>query len=73
MLMLFVSLILKGDIEASVMPVVCEFPYVFPKDIYDLPPEHKVDYTIDLIPDTRFVSMAPYKIFASELGELKKQ
>lgn len=31
-----------------------------------------VEFVIDLVPDTRHVSMAPYRMFASELGELKK-
>ncbi|XP_050908238.1 uncharacterized protein LOC127121848 [Lathyrus oleraceus] len=53
--------------------MVCEFPDVFHEDICDLPLEHEVDFTIDLVPGTRPVSMDPYIMFVSELGELKSQ
>ncbi|MCI42461.1 cellular nucleic acid-binding protein [Trifolium medium] len=55
------------------LPVVCEFPGVFPGDISDLPPEREVEFTIDLVPGTGPVSVAPYRMSASELNELKKQ
>lgn len=53
--------------------VVCEFPEVFLDDINDFPPECKMEYVIDLVPGTSLVSMAPYRMSASELSELKKQ
>ncbi|MCI43765.1 cellular nucleic acid-binding protein, partial [Trifolium medium] len=55
------------------LPVVCEFPDVFPGDVSDVPPEREVEFTIDLIPGTSLISMAPYQMSASELKELKKQ
>ncbi|XP_050875789.1 uncharacterized protein LOC127079454 [Lathyrus oleraceus] len=51
---------------------VCEFLEVFPEDISDLPPEREIGFTIDLVPDTSPVSMAPYGMSASKLSELKK-
>jgi hypothetical protein len=53
--------------------VVDEFPKVFPEDVGELPPEREEEFTIDLIPGTSPVSMAPYRLSASELSELKKQ
>jgi hypothetical protein len=53
--------------------VVCEFPEVFPDEIPDVPPEREVEFSIDLVPGTKPVSMAPYRMSASELAELKKQ
>lgn len=53
--------------------MVCEFLKVFPDDISDLPSECEVESAIDLVPGTSHVSMDPYKMFASELSELKKQ
>jgi hypothetical protein len=70
---LFASLKMKGKSEVSELPVVCEFPDVFPEDVSELPPEREVEFTIDLIPGTSPVSMAPYRMSASELSELKKQ
>ncbi|XP_050897713.1 uncharacterized protein LOC127104575 [Lathyrus oleraceus] len=52
--------------------VVCDFPKVFPDDINDLPPEHEVEFSIDLVPGTSLVLMAPYRMSALELSELKK-
>ncbi|XP_050889553.1 uncharacterized protein LOC127094821 [Lathyrus oleraceus] len=46
---------------------------VFPDDIQDLPPEIGVEFASDLVSGTRPVSMAPYKMSASELGELNNQ
>ncbi|XP_050878174.1 uncharacterized protein LOC127081990 [Lathyrus oleraceus] len=55
------------------LPVVSDFPEVFPDDISDLPPEHELEFAIGLVPGTSPVSMTPYRMSASELGELKKQ
>jgi len=46
---------------------------VFPDDITDLPPEREVEFAIDLVSGTSPISIAPYRMSASELGELKKQ
>src|SRR4051812_44121532 len=55
------------------LPVVREFPEVSPDKFLDVPPERGIEFMIDLVPSTRLVSMAPYKMSASELTELKKQ
>jgi len=55
------------------LPVVNELPEVFPNEIPDVPPEREVEFSIDLVPGTKPVSMAPYRMSASELAELKKQ
>ena len=55
------------------LPVVKEFPEVFPDEIPDVRPEREVEFLIDLVPGTKPVSMAPYRMSASELAELKKQ
>jgi hypothetical protein len=55
------------------LPVVCDFPEVFPVEINELPPEREVEFTIDLVPGNNPVSMAPYRMSASELKELKSQ
>ena len=39
------------------IPVVREFPDVFPYDIVGLPPEREVEFTIDLIPGTEPISI----------------
>ncbi|PNX67478.1 cellular nucleic acid-binding protein [Trifolium pratense] len=69
----FASLKLKGEVKMEELPVVCEFPDVFPEDVSDVPPKREVEFTIDLVPGTSPISMAPYRMSASELNELKKQ
>src|ERR1043165_5581242 len=71
--MLYSSTKVKGKSKSDELPVVNEFPEVFPEDVSELPPEREVEFTIDLIPGTSPVSMAPYRMSASKLSELKKQ
>ena len=55
------------------IPVVKEFPDVFPYDIARLPPDREVEFTIDLIPETEPTSIPPYRMAPAELRELKTQ
>jgi len=71
--MLFASLKENSEKGISDLPVVQEFPEVFPDDITELPPKREVEFTIDLVPGTSPILIAPYRMSASELGELKKQ
>jgi len=57
----------------SVIPVVHEFEDVFPNEVPRLPPSREVKFSIDLVPGTSLVSMAPYRMALAELVELKKQ
>ena len=49
-------------------PVEQDFPKVFPDDIESLPPEIKVEFSIELILGARPVSKAPYRIAPLELA-----
>ncbi|MCI84394.1 cellular nucleic acid-binding protein, partial [Trifolium medium] len=60
-------------VKMEELPIVSEFPDVFPEDVSDVPPKGEVEFTIDLVPGTSPISMAPYRMSASELNELKKQ
>ena len=55
------------------IPVVREFPDVFPDDIAGLPLEREVEFTIDLISGTEPISIPPYRMAPAELRELKAQ
>jgi hypothetical protein len=33
--------------------VVRDFPDVFPEDLPDMPPDHNIEFIIDLVPDAR--------------------
>ena len=53
------------------IPIVKEFPVVFPDDISALPPDREVEFTIDLIQGTESISIPPYRMSPTELRELK--
>ena len=55
------------------IPVVREFPDVFPDDITGLPSDKEVDFTIDSIPGTEPISIPPDRMAPAELRELKAQ
>ncbi|GKB75621.1 hypothetical protein Tco_0942516 [Tanacetum coccineum] len=55
------------------IPVVREFPEVFPKDLPGLPPVRQVEFQIDLIPGATPITRAPYRLAASEMQELSNQ
>ncbi|GJW39918.1 putative reverse transcriptase domain-containing protein [Tanacetum coccineum] len=55
------------------IPVVREFPKVFPKNLPGLPLIRQVEFQIDLIPGTAPVARAPYRLAPSEMQELSEQ
>src|SRR4051812_49846858 len=71
--MLFALMDVKGKVASRELPVVYEFPEVFPEDVNELPPEREVEFSIELVPGTSLVSMAAYRMSPSELAEVKKQ
>jgi hypothetical protein len=58
---------------SEVINVVSEFPDVFPEELPGMPPERKVEFSIELIPGTASISKRAYRVFGPELVELKKQ
>ncbi|GJR07138.1 putative reverse transcriptase domain-containing protein [Tanacetum coccineum] len=55
------------------VPVICEFPDVFPEDLPGLPPSRQVEFVIELVPGAAPVARAPYRLAPSEMKELAKQ
>ncbi|GKF07012.1 putative reverse transcriptase domain-containing protein, partial [Tanacetum coccineum] len=55
------------------IPIVREFPEVFPKYLPGLPPIRQVEFQIDLIPGATPVARAPYRLASSEMKELSDQ
>jgi hypothetical protein len=54
------------------VPVVCEYPDVFPKELPGMPPDRDVEFVIDLLPGTRPIAKRPYCMSIDEMEELKK-
>jgi len=55
------------------VPIVMDFPDVFPADLPGMPPDRDIDLGIDLLPGTRPISIPPYRMAPIELKELKEQ
>ena len=55
------------------IPVVCEYPDVFPDELPGMPPDRDVEFAIELQPGTAPISRRPYRMPPNELAELKKQ
>ncbi|GJZ43573.1 putative reverse transcriptase domain-containing protein [Tanacetum coccineum] len=55
------------------VPIVRDFPEVFPEDLSGLPPTRQVEFQIDLILGVAHVAWAPYRLAPSEMKELLDQ
>jgi hypothetical protein len=53
--------------------VVSELPDVFPEELPGMPPERKVEFSIELIPSIALISKRAYRVSGPKLVELKKQ
>ncbi|XP_072081185.1 uncharacterized protein [Arachis hypogaea] len=66
------------DVDAEVpsldqLPIVREFPDVFPDELLRMPPDREVEFSIELAPGVQPVSIPPYRMAPTELRELKVQ
>jgi len=57
--------------EVENIPVVWDFPDVFPEDLPGLPPDRDVQFSIELKPGTAPISRRAYRMAPKELAELK--
>nr|GFB88258.1 retrotransposon protein, putative, Ty3-gypsy subclass [Tanacetum cinerariifolium] len=55
------------------VPIVRDFPEVFPEDLSGIPPARPVEFQIDLVPGAVPVARAPYRLAPSEMKELAEQ
>ena len=63
----------KESVKIEDIPVVRDFPDVFPDELSGLPPDREIEFTIDLAPGTEPVSKAPYHMSPVEMKELAVQ
>ena len=72
---LLCSLESKADDQLQIkdIPVVREFPKVFPPEIESLPPKRETKLSIDLLLSTGHISIASKRMSPLELSDLKKQ
>jgi hypothetical protein len=55
------------------IPVVCDYPDVFPDELPGMPPDRDIEFAIELQTGTAPISKRPYRMPPAELAELKKQ
>jgi hypothetical protein len=55
------------------IPVVCDYPDVFPDELPGMPLDRDIEFAIELQPGTAPISKRPYRMPPAELAELKKQ
>ncbi|GJZ61854.1 putative reverse transcriptase domain-containing protein, partial [Tanacetum coccineum] len=55
------------------VPIIQDFPNVFPEDLPGLPPTRQVEFQIDLVPGAAPVARAPYRLAPFEMKELSEQ
>jgi hypothetical protein len=53
--------------QLEAIRVVSVFPDVFPEDLQGMPPEHKVEFSIELEPSTTPISKRSYRVSGPEL------
>jgi hypothetical protein len=58
--------------QGSEVPVVNEFPDVFPKELSGMPPDRDIEFVIELKSDTAPIYKTHYRMATPELAELKE-
>jgi hypothetical protein len=52
---------------------ISEFPDNFPEELLGMPPDHEIEFVIELVPSTAPIFKRPYRMAANQLAELKEQ
>lgn len=55
------------------VPFVHEFPKAFHNDLHGIPSEWEIDFSIDILPDMKPISIPPYRMAPSISKDLKEQ
>ncbi|KAL8147820.1 hypothetical protein AgCh_005220 [Apium graveolens] len=63
----------QESIRIEDIPIVRDFPDVFPDELPGLPPDREIEFTNDLAPGTEPESKAPYRMAPVEMKELATQ
>ena len=63
----------RGHVNLEDIPLIKEFPDVFPEELPGLPPEREVDLAIEVLHGKTPIYKTPYCMAPTELKELKTQ
>nr|AAM14693.1 Putative polyprotein [Oryza sativa Japonica Group]ABB46770.2 retrotransposon protein, putative, Ty3-gypsy subclass [Oryza sativa Japonica Group] len=65
--------VILNQVALQEIPIVQDYPDVFPEDLPGMPPKRDIEFRIDLVPGTNPIHKRPYRMAANELAEVKKQ
>ncbi|KAK1424218.1 hypothetical protein QVD17_19539 [Tagetes erecta] len=63
----------SDEVRIENIPIVRDYPEVFPEELPGLPPHRQVEFQIELVPGASPIARAPYRLAPAELQELSKQ
>ncbi|GJV36152.1 putative reverse transcriptase domain-containing protein [Tanacetum coccineum] len=63
----------SGEKRLEDVPIIRDFPEVFPEELPGLPLTRQVEFQIDLMPGAAPVARAPYRLAPSKMKELSEQ
>ncbi|KAL8088747.1 hypothetical protein AgCh_038509 [Apium graveolens] len=69
----YVVVLERESLSMEDIPVVSEFPEMFPDELPGLPPDRQIEFEINLAPGTEPVSKARYRMAPAEMKELVNQ
>ena len=55
------------------MPIVKDYPDVFPEELPGMPLDRDIEFLIELLPGTGPISKRPYQMPVNDLEEIKKR
>jgi hypothetical protein len=53
------------------VPVVSEFPDVFPEELPGMPPDRDIKFVIELMPDTTSIYKSPYRMAIPRVSQVE--
>nr|ABA98110.1 retrotransposon protein, putative, Ty3-gypsy subclass [Oryza sativa Japonica Group] len=65
--------VILNQVALQEIPIVQDYPDVFPEDLPGMPPKRDIEFQIDLVPGTNPIHKRPYRMAANELAEVKRQ
>ena len=63
----------KVEPSLSDIPIVSDYPDVFPEELLELPPQREIEFAIVIVQGATLESITPYRMAPVELKELKLQ
>ncbi|XP_027156444.1 uncharacterized protein LOC113757282 [Coffea eugenioides] len=63
----------SDKVKLEDVPVIKDYPDMFPEELESLPPERGIAFKIDVVPGVAPISKIPYRMALVELKELKLQ